>query len=198
MFVPEPFNKLKRGPQVVLPRDASLICAYAGICSGSRVLEAGSGSGWLTIFIARIVGKDGVVYSYEWRKDFLKIAKQNVKKLKIRNVVFKNADIYKSIDEKNLDAIVLDVPEPWKVLRHAYTTIKKDGRLVCYLPTFEQTKKIVESSKNLFEHELTFENIFREIVVKERASRPKSNGIMHTAFISVFRRCKHGRCNKQD
>jgi len=112
--------KMRRGPQIVHPKDAGIIIAYAGISPGDTVIEAGAGSGALTIFLANAVGPTGKVISYEVRKDFYGIAKENVELAGFSDrVTLKNRSIYDGIEEKSADHIVLDLPA-----RERFTTCR--------------------------------------------------------------------------
>ena len=176
-------------PQAILEKDIGVILVNISLDNDSKVLEAGSGSGKLTAFLARAV-PNGNVYSYEIRKEFLYIAKKNIDDLEIKNVVFKNKDVYDGIQEKNLDAIILDLPEPWKALKYAGKALKNGAFLVAYLPTIFQTMKFVKEMKNNknFIFTKTIGVIERPWFVDEKKVRPMSNIIGHTAFITFIRK----------
>ena len=133
---------LKRGPQVVLPKDAAAIVAHTGISTGAKVLDSGTGSGWLTAFLANIVGPSGKVVSYEIREDHHKLAKENIKSLGLKNVKLKVGDITKGFSEKNLDLITLDILTPTKVPKIA-KALKLGGYCVVYVPHANQEKRFV-------------------------------------------------------
>jgi len=99
-------KSLKRGPAIMKEKDIGAILANVDIDKNSVVLDAGSGTGLMTIYLAKFVKK---VYSYDSNKEFLTIAKENSKYLNLKNIVFKNKDITKGIEEKNLDFINLDM-----------------------------------------------------------------------------------------
>ena len=132
------FERIKRGPQIITLKDAGIISAYTGVSSGWKIAEAGSGSGALTCYLANLVKPKGKVYSYEKRKDFLKIAKENVEKFGLSKfVVFKNKDI-SNISEKNLDMVVLDLPNPWEYIKQIEKALKIGGFLVIYVLILNQ------------------------------------------------------------
>src|SRR3989344_8624137 len=133
-------TKIRRGPAITHPKDIGLIITTTGIGMNSKVLDAGAGSGLLSSYLARIGCK---VISYEMNKEFLKIAQLNHKDLGLE-VEVKNKDIYEGIDEKELDCVILDLPEPWKALKHVLKSLKNGGFLVCYLPTITQVNEIVK------------------------------------------------------
>jgi len=104
-------------------------------------------------------------------------------------VEVKNKDVFKGIDEKNVDVITLDMPEPWHAIEHVYNALKKDGYLVSFLPTIEQMRKFVLLCKDKgLKHEQSIECIVREMSVKETGTRPETKGLMHTAYLSFFRK----------
>ena len=182
-------QRIKRAPQAILEKDIASILVNISLENDSNVLEAGSGSGKLTAFLAKAV-PNGKVYSYEIRKDFMDIAAKNINDLEISNVVFKNKDVYKGISEKNLDAIILDLPEPWKALKHAARPLKNGGFLVAYLPTIIQVIEFVENTRKNknFIFIKTIELIERPWFVDGRKVRPMSNIIGHTAFMTFVRK----------
>ena len=119
---------LKRRAQIILPRDAAHIIMNCSIESGNTVLEAGIGSGSLTIALANAVAPNGKVVSYDNRKDFIEHAMKNLITAKLnKHVTTKIKDITKGIDEKKLDAVILDIPNPWKAINHAWKALKSGG-----------------------------------------------------------------------
>jgi len=189
MNFPDIFKKLIRVPQIITLKDCALISAYAGIGGGDFVVDAGSGSGFLAIYLGNIVKPGGKVVSYEKRKDFAKLAKKNVKKVGLEEVVeIKNKDVYEGIDEKNVDAVVLDLPEPWNVVEHAKMALKDGRYLVSYSPTIEQTKRFVEECRKHNMETKTVESIVREILVRENSTRPQIKGLTHTGYITFAKK----------
>lgn len=176
---------IKRGPATLLPKDAAYIVYFTGVNKSSKVVDAGAGCGILASSIGRIAKE---VTSYEQNPDFLKIAEKNLKFLDIENVKLKNKDIYEGIDEKNLDLITLDLPEPWHVFRHL-SSLKDSGWLVTYLPTIVQVMHTVEEAdKSGLLHFKTIELLEREWHIEGVRVRPKSQMIAHSAFLSFFRK----------
>lgn len=175
-------EKSKRGPQAISLKDCALISGYTGIHSGSRIVEAGVGSGILSMFLANIVAPEKLI-SYELREDFAKIAGENFEKSGLNNIGIKMKNIYEGIDEKDLDLIVLDLPEPWKVVEHAKKSLKVGAFLVSYSPSIEQSKKFCDELKG-FMHE-TIECLVRNWDMK--VVRPYSRMLGHTGFITFAR-----------
>ncbi len=181
------YRKIKRLPQIIPLKDIGIIIANTGINRNSIVLDAGSGSGALAIFLSNIAKE---VISYEIRDDFIKIVKENIKSLGIKNLKIKKKDVYQGIDEKNLDLITLDVPKPWIVLEHAGKSLKLGAFLVSYSPTIVQAMDIVNNlpeHKNLL-HVKTVEILEREWEIEERRVRPKSRILGHSGFITFIRK----------
>jgi tRNA (adenine57-N1/adenine58-N1)-methyltransferase len=176
---------MKRGPQVILPKDIGIIIAYSGIDKNSVCIDAGTGSGWLAVSLARLCGH---VYSYDLRDDFLKIADQNVKHLGLDNVTLKKGDVFKRIDEKDADLVTLDLPNAEKALRNARKALKQGGTVVGYLPHVEQVKRYVMKLGTLkFTDVHTVEVIVRDFLVRKEGMRPSNTGLWHTAYL-VFAR----------
>ena len=181
-------RKLKRGPAVTLPKDAGMIIAYTGIGKESRIIELGSGSGFLTVQLANIVKE---VISYEKRKEFLDIAEANVKKCGFENVTFKNRDVLapNAIDEKDgsFDLVFCDIAEAEKIVPHAHAALKQGGFLAAHCLHVEQAKALVLEALKTFGEASMVERIVREYEVRDFGTRPKHMGIMHTAYL-VFAR----------
>ncbi len=175
---------IKRGPAIILPKDIGYILTFTGIDKNSICLDAGTGSGVLTAFLARFAKK---VYSYENNSDFFNLAKKNLEFLNIKNIELKNKDV-NEVEEKDLDLVVLDLPEPWNVLINVYNSLKPGSFLVTYLPTINQVQDLIKNLNNKFLHEKTIELIEREWFVSSQVTRPKSQMIAHTAFLTFLRK----------
>lgn len=176
-------EKIRRGPQAMMNKDMGFIITTTGIGKDSVVLEAGSGSGKLTAMLANICKK---VYSYEQKGDVLKIAKENIKFLNFKNVVFKNQDI-KEIKEKNIDVIILDLSNPWDYIKGCHNALKSGGHLAVYVPTITQVNEFVKENK-LFHVNRVVELLKRPWFVEGRKVRPNSRMIGHTAFLIFCRK----------
>ena len=183
-------SKISRPTQIIYPKDMGLILILSGVGPGSRVVEAGTGSGALTGFLAFHVRPDGCVYSYEIREEFIEKAKRNLERMMLLDYVeIKNADITKGIDEKNVDAVILDMASPWLVVPHAYEALKGGGSFVSFSPTIEQVIKTVETLKeHNFVYIETFECLIRRIRVERGKTRPETRMIGHTGYITSARK----------
>ncbi|MBM3229483.1 methyltransferase domain-containing protein [Candidatus Parvarchaeota archaeon] len=142
MIFPNILRKLKRGPQVILPKDIGMILAYSGVGKTSKAVDAGAGSGWLAISLGNVCKS---VVAYEWREDFVKLASENVQRAGLKNVKIKHASVFDGIKEKELDLVTLDLADSDKAVGHAYGALKDGGMLVGYLPHAEQVQRFVKA-----------------------------------------------------
>jgi len=181
---------LKRHAQIILPRDAAQIIVNCSIEPGHRVLEAGIGSGSLTIALANAVSPNGKIISYDIREDFINHAMKNLKNAELEKIVTtKIKDVTKGITEKNLDAIILDIPNPWDAVKHAWNALKPGGYLCSYSPLISQVENTVkEIKKHNFIEIKTYENIQREMIVSEYGTRPSFDMLGHTGYLTFARK----------
>ena len=181
------FEKAKRLQQVILPKDFVLILSKIGIERGWKVIDVGLGSGWLTIFLAKQV-HPGKVYVYEKDGRAIETSKKNFELFEIRNVVIRKKDATLGLKEKNVDLITIDIKEAKKVVKHAYSSLKKGGWLVIYSPHINQVLEVREELKNYnFTQVETLENLVREWQYT-LTLRPKTKGILHTGFLTFARK----------
>ena len=186
-------RQMPRIATVVYPKDLGAIIIYGDIFPGARVLEAGAGSGAVTIALARAVGDRGKVISYDVRQDMLDRARANVDAMPDdrSTVCFKLGDVYEGIDEAALDRIVLDLPEPWHVVPHASDALVPGGLLLSFLPTILQVHDLVQAlrQERTFDVIETMEILLRPWSVGGRSVRPAQRMVAHTGFITTARRC---------
>jgi len=183
-------KKTKRSTQIIYPKDIALIVTYSNIGPGSRVVEAGTGSGALTSALAHYVKPHGRIYSYELREAFLTQARKNLKKAQVLEYVeLKNADVTLGISERDIDAVILDLATPWLVIQTAYAALRGSGCIVSFSPTIEQVVKTVKAlEKNEFIGIETIECILRKIKVKEGETRPETLMRGHSGYITYARK----------
>ncbi|MBI3587613.1 methyltransferase domain-containing protein [Candidatus Micrarchaeota archaeon] len=200
MLRPNLFRKFKRGPQVVLPKDAGAIVAHSGLQAGDKVVDAGVGSGFLSIRLGAVVGPSGKVTAYESREEFAKLASKNIEAAGMDGfVTVKVQDIFLGIDENEVDIITLDMANSERALPHALAALKQGGACVGLLPNVEQVRKFVLDAVKLgFTHESTIEVIEREWLVRENGCRPATTGLTHTVFLAFLRKPPGGRAYKTE
>ena len=182
--------KTKRRTQISYPKDISHIVMFSGIGPESRVVEAGTGTGALTNALAHYVKPTGRVYTYEVRPEFRERAIKNLERAKVSDYVeSKNKDITEGIDEKEVDAVILDLATPWLVVPHAYTALKGSGVLVSFSPTIDQ---IVKTAEALTEHGFvgieTVETLMRFMQVERGKTRPQTVMTGHTGYLTFARK----------
>ncbi|MBI5046132.1 methyltransferase domain-containing protein [Candidatus Micrarchaeota archaeon] len=180
-------KKLKRGgPAVTQPKDAGLVFGYTGIGKDSKVLELGSGSGFMTVQMANIVRS---VKTYDKREEFSKLAQENVEKAGMTNVEFVLQDVLEKLDEPDneYDLVFCDIAEPEKIIEKLYKTVKKDGFLVGHCLQSEQTKTLQLAAQKCFTEVFVLEGVTREYEAKQFGFRPKHFGLTYTAYL-VFAR----------
>jgi tRNA (adenine57-N1/adenine58-N1)-methyltransferase len=179
-----------RQTNIVYPKDAGLILMLAGIGPGSKVVEAGTGSGALTSILGYHVAPDGHVFSYEIREDFAKEAQKNLIKAGLTNIItIKQQDILTGIEETEVNAVVLDMAVPWDVIPLAYNALCGGGVVVSFSPTIEQTQRTVDALyESHFTEIMTRELIEREILVRSGKTRPATRMIGHTGYVTSARK----------
>ena len=182
--------KSVRRTQITYPKDIALIVMFSGIGAGSRVVEAGTGTGALTTALTHYVKPDGKLYSYDVREEFLKTAKKNLKRAGLIDLVeLKNKDVTAGIDERDIDAVILDLATPWLVVPHAYPVLKPCGTLLSFSPTIDQVVKTVEALKeNSFVDIETVECLLRGMQIARGKTRPQTLMTGHTGYITFARK----------
>jgi tRNA (adenine57-N1/adenine58-N1)-methyltransferase len=182
--------KMPRGAQVIYPKDIGPILVLADIFPGARLLEAGVGSGALSMALLRAVGTEGSVVGYELREDFAAKAVKNVESFLGPDQPYRVElrDVYEGIEEAELDRIVLDLPEPWRVVKHATVALRPGGILLSYLPTIGQVARLREElDGSPFGLAETLEVLQRTWHVEGQSVRPDHRMVAHTGFLTVAR-----------
>jgi tRNA (adenine57-N1/adenine58-N1)-methyltransferase len=182
--------KSARQTQINYPKDIALIVMFSGIGPGSRVAEAGTGTGALASALAYYVKPNGRVYSYEIREEFQKTAQKNLVRASLLDYVeLKNKDITTGIDERDLDAVILDLAIPWLVIPHAYNALKSSGALVSFSPTIDQVVRTVEAlNENGFVDAETIECLLRGMQIERGKTRPHTLMTGHSGYITYARK----------
>ncbi len=188
---------MPRGAQILYPKDLALICMWADIHPGATVVEAGIGSGALTTALLNAVGEKGRVISYEIREDFARRAVANIetylgKAITTDRLLVRQQDIYEGIEEEEVDRIVLDLPEPHRVVPHALSKLRSGGIFLAFLPTVPQVELVVTALRRepTFSDIGTFETLLRTWNIDGRSVRPDHRMVAHSGFITTARRVK--------
>jgi tRNA (adenine57-N1/adenine58-N1)-methyltransferase catalytic subunit len=181
--------KMPRGAQVIYPKDLGPLLLLADVFPGARVLESGVGSGALSMTLLRA---GATIVGYELRPDFAARATANVGSFLGEEALGRYRvevrDAYEAIDETDLDRIVLDLPEPWQVVKHAERALHPGGILVAYTPTILQVASLREALDGSgFAMAETVEVLLRSWHVEGQSVRPDHRMVAHTGFLTSAR-----------
>lgn len=185
-------TRMSRHAQIIHPKDAAVIVAWSDLREGARVVEGGLGSGALATAILRAIGSSGHLTTYELRQEPMNLARKNVRALigDLNNHDVRLENIYEGIHEKDLDSIILDVPEPWLVVEHAEGALRSGGFFAAYVPTALQMQQVVLALESTYRFSLieSLEIILRNWHVTGRSLRPDHKMMGHTGFLVFARR----------
>ena len=181
--------EMPRGAQVIYPKDLGPICMLADIGPGVRVLESGVGSGALSMTMLRYGAH---IVGYELREDFLNRARANVRSFLGEDALERYdlhlRDCYDGIDERDIDRVVLDLPEPWRVVPHAMEALRPGGILIAYTPSITQAAQTREAmASKAWNGTRTLEVLHRGWYIEGQAVRPDHRMVAHTGFLTVGR-----------
>jgi len=186
--------EMPRGPQIIYPKDLGNIVVFADIFPGATVVEGGLGSGALTSALLRAVGSTGQVITYEIDEKVVPKAQRNIQKLvpDPSNHSVTVADIYEGIAERDVDRVVLDVPEPWQAVETIGDALVMGGIMLSFLPTILQVNQLVEELKKDTRFQLieSLETLLRPWHLKERSVRPVHRMVAHSGFLTTAVRCE--------
>lgn len=188
---------MPRGAQVIYPKDAARIVGLANLGPGARVAEAGVGSGALTCSLLRAVGDEGRVYSYERRSEFADVADANVRKWfghRPQSWELILGDLAEVLDQRDLDAVVLDMLAPWECVDAVGAALAPGGILVGYVATTTQLSRLVETLRAAggWTEPRAEESLMRTWHLEGLAVRPDHRMNGHTAFLVSCRRLAPG------
>lgn len=188
---------MPRGATIVYPKDAAFIVGYGDVAPGYSVLEAGVGSGALTISLLRAVGDKGLVDSFERRQEFADVAKKNVESYfgtMPENWSLTLGSVQEHPHEKKYDRVILDMLAPWECVTMAGDVLKPGGLIMAYVATTTQLSAMAEALKdsNLFTEPESIETIMRGWHTEGLAVRPQHRMIGHTGFLIMSRRMAPG------
>jgi len=182
-------SELPRSTQIMYPKDVGFVLMTMGIGPGQHILEAGTGSGGLTSVFAYYVGDSGKIFSYERNEQHQTRAKKNVEMLGLtERVVFHTGDIAEGFEEIDVDAIFLDVPNPYDFVSHVKASLKSGGFFGSILPTTNQVSKLVSELRlHRFQYIQVVETFFRYYKPEPDRLRPVDRMVAHTGFL-IFAR----------
>jgi tRNA (adenine57-N1/adenine58-N1)-methyltransferase len=184
--------EMPRGAQVIYPKDLAIMCFFADVGPGQTVCEAGIGSGALTMALLRAVGPGGRVISYEIREEFAQRARRNIESRLGPDVplTVRLQDVYAGLEERDLDRLLLDLPEPWRLVETAATAVRAGGVFCAYVPTIPQAQRVHEAlaAHAAFALAETFETLLRPWNIAGLSVRPAHRMVAHTGFITLARR----------
>lgn len=182
---------MPRGAQVIYPKDIGPLLMIADIGPGVRVLESGVGSGALSMGILRA---GAIVTGYELRDDFAARAQANVERFlgaeALSRYRVEHRDVYEGVDGGPYDRVVLDLPEPWRVVPHTTDTLRPGGIIASYSPSVVQVTRFRDalSEAGGFASVDTVEVLERHWHIEDRAVRPGHRMVAHTGFLTSARR----------
>ena len=184
---------MPRGAQVIYPKDLAMVMFWADIYPGARVLEAGMGSGALTLALLRAVGPAGRVISYEQREDFARRALANIQLRmgEVSTLAVRLRPVEEGLaEEEPVDRAVFDLPEPWRLVDPVARVLRSGGIFLSYVPTIIQSHQLSEALRRHPGYTLveTFETLFRPWNIENTSVRPFHRMVAHTGFITVARR----------
>lgn len=181
---------VSRATQILYPKDIGYLLLKMNIHPGMRVVEAGTGSGAMTLALARMVQPNGKVYTYEEREEHQENARKNIERAKLSPFVeFRIRDIRGGFDEHDADALFLDVREPWLFLAQVHAALKPGGFFGSFVPTTNQVSEMLqelESMSNWVELEVT-ELLQRKYKTNADRLRPEDRMIGHTGYLLTAR-----------
>ena len=187
-------REMPRGPQIIYPKDLGNIINLADVFPGATVVEGGLGSGSLTSALLRAVGSQGRIVTYEINEAFVPKAMANIKKFNPdpSNLTLTIADIYQGISERDVDRVVLDVPEPWQAVSTVGDALVMGGILLSFLPTILQVHQLVMELERDTRFQLVemVETLLRPWHVTQRSVRPAHRMVAHSGFLTTAVRCQ--------
>ncbi len=186
------YEKMPRAGSFMLKKDIGLVIAHLGVGSGDRVIDAGTGSAGLAIYLGNVVGPRGRVVSYEKNPEFAGIARRNVLRAGLDETIeIRERDVQQGFDEADgsIDAVVLDLHEAWNVIGAAKGVLKRGSRIGVYNPYMEHARLVHERLLDLgFIEVKTIEASTREIEFRKQGSRPKTSRVGHSGYLTFGRK----------
>lgn len=177
--------KTSRESGIIYPKEAGFLLLKAGIGPGSRVLEIGTGSGALTTILAGAVRPSGKIFTFDRREDFLRLAEKNLKRAKLIEWVSLNRrEAGEPFEEKDFDAVILDIPTPWEEVQTVSRVLRGGGVIVSLNPTYNQIEQMAETLRaSGFLRVEACEILLRPILARAGKTRPVQRMVSHTEFL---------------
>jgi tRNA (adenine57-N1/adenine58-N1)-methyltransferase catalytic subunit len=183
----------RRQTQPIYPKDLGAILVGADIHPGAKVLEAGTGTGALTLAAVRAVGPEGLVVSYEAREEFLEAARRGIVETLgafPSNLELKLGDVYLGVDERDMDRVLLDLAEPWQAVAAVKAALRPGGIVFAHCPNVSQVQRFFDCLREVkgFGMLEAYELLQRGWTVRGRSMRPSHRMVAHTGFLCFARR----------
>ena len=195
-------QEMPRNTQVIYPKDIGPILVYGDVFPGARVLEAGMGSGALTLALLGAIGPKGRLYCYDLNQESIDKALRNLARRGPvpDTLTARKGNVYEGIAETELDRVILDVPEPWQAVPHVASALVPGGLLLCWLPTVLQIHKLAHTLAMQPEFDLVhaMEVMVRPWHLTQQSARPVHRMVAHTGFIMTARKCAPGKFLRPD
>ncbi len=181
---------LRRTTQIMFPKDIGYVLLKMNVGPGSRVIEAGTGSGGLTLALARAVSPTGRVFSYEMRPDVVTLARKNLARVGLLDwVALEERDIARGFDQQDVDALFLDVRAPWDYLTLAWAALKGGGFFGATLPTTNQVSRLVRALPAAGFGAIEVEELLlRPYKAVPDRLRPADRMVAHTGYLIFARK----------
>ena len=188
--VDDVISMIERKAQTLTAKDIAMMLHICDIRPGSEVVEGGAGSGALTIALLASVGEQGHVTTYELREDFADIAKGNVEMASLSDRwALRIGNICEKIDETSIDALIVDIPNPWDCVGTAKQAVRIGGSFCAFAPNVNQIENTVHALRDNGFHEVrAIETLQRDLVVHEGGIRPSFDMLGHTGYLVHARR----------
>ncbi|MFH0848922.1 MAG: tRNA (adenine-N1)-methyltransferase [archaeon] len=182
--------RMQRPTQILYYKDIAIVLLRLGLHCGSTVIEAGTGSGAMTVALAEAVRPEGHVYTYDIRSDLIEVARRNILRVGLEKyVTMRNMDARMGFEEKGVDAVFLDLSEPWDVVEAAHSALSPGLPIASFSPTINQVEKMVTALKAKgFVAIQSIECFVRELRVEAGKTRPRSMMVAHTGYLTFARK----------
>jgi tRNA (adenine57-N1/adenine58-N1)-methyltransferase len=187
------YEKMPRTGSFILKKDIGLTLTYLALGSGDKVVDVGTGSGSLALFMGNVIGRGGGrVVTYEKNPEFAEVARKNIEMAGLNDIIeVKVKDVLDGFEELNdsVDAVTLDLNQAQKMINEAKRVLRRGGRIAVYTPYVEHAKEVhLKLSEFGFTEIKTIESIEREIEFKIQGSRPKTSRVGHSGYLTFARK----------